>query len=270
MSRKLTLILFLLLALFAACKKDKPLIIENPGNPLLSKLMYGPELATEYTWNNYYLISEEKSKFFYTRHNYNSQNQLISSDYYVNPSIYSSDMSVVQAGMNRAEWVNPDNTAKEMYKTYEYNQNGQLIKCTINRLNTSYQSYSIFEYNSSGQISKETWFAENKAYGNNEFTYNEAGNLILKRHNDISADGSIKLSTTTEYVFDNKKNPYLLFKMQIPGLYTNQNNIIKETYTLFFEVDPSIDKIQILETNYDYNDGGYPVKKNGDIEFIYN
>ncbi len=269
MNHRLTLILLLLPAFFFSCKKDKPLIIEDPGIPLLEKVMYGSELYNVYTWNASYLISEEKSKFFYTRHNYNSHNQLVSSDFYVDPGIYSSDSHLSQASLNRTEWVSPDNTAKEMFRTYEYNQNGQLIKYSINRLNTNYKSYSIFGYNAKGQISKETWYSDGKANGNTIYTYNDAGNLILKTRNDILADESLKLSTTTNYEFDNKKNPYLLFKMQIPGIYTNQNNIIKETYQLWFEVDAFIDKIQITETTYEYNNSGYPVKKDGIVEFTY-
>jgi len=269
MNERLTLILLLFLAFFASCKKDKPILIEDPGIPLLEKVLYGPELSQVYTWNESYLISEEKSKFFYTRHHYNNRNQLVSSDFYVDPGIYSSDSHIAQESMNRTEWVNADNTAREMFKTYEYNQDGQLIKYSINRINTNYKSYSTFEYNAKGQISKETWYSDGKANGNTIYTYNNAGNLILKTKNDILADGTIQLSTTTNYEFDDKKNPYLQFKMQIPGIYTNQNNITKETYTLWFEVDAFIDKIQITETTYDYNNSGYPVKKDGIVEFTY-
>lgn len=263
------LILLLFLAFFASCKKDKTLIIEDPGIPLIEKVTYGPELSYVYTWNESYQISEEKTKYMYTRHNYNGQNQLVSSDFYVDPGIYSSDSHISQASMNRTEWVNPDNTERDMFRTYEYNQNGQLIKYSINRIITNYKSYSSFEYNTKGQISKEIWFSEGKATGNTIYTYNDAGNLILRTRNDILADGSLQLSTTTKYEFDNKKNPYLQFKMQIPGIYTNRNNIIKETYQLWFEVDAFIDKIQITETTYEYNDSGYPVKKNGIVEFTY-
>lgn len=269
MNHRLTLILLLFLAFFTSCKKEKPLIVEDPGFPLLDKVTYGPELSYVYTWNESFLISEERSKYMYTRHNYNDQNQLVSSDFYVDPGIYSSDSHIAQASMNRTEWVNADNTAREMFRTYEYNQNGQLIKYSINRLNTNYKSYSIFEYNAKNQISKETWYSDGKANGNTIYAYNDDGNLILKTRNDILADGTIRLSTTTEYEFDNKKNPYLLFKMQIPGIYTNQNNIIKEIYTLWFEVDSFIDKVQTTETIYEYNDSGYPVKKNGTVEFVY-
>ena len=268
MNHQLTLILLLFLAIFTSCNKNKSLIIQDPGFPYLDTVKFDPELTTVYIWNDNKLI-REKSKHFYTAHNYNPKNQLISSDYYVDPSIYSSDSEVFQAGLKREEWVNPKNTARDMFKTYQYNPMGQLIKISIHRLSTNYESYSTFQYNSNKQISKETWTAENKIYGTNDFLYDDTGNLILKSHFDVSADGSSKLSTTTTYEFDHQKNPYLLIKMPLPGIYTNQNNIVKETYTIYFEVDPSIDKVQISQTSYTYNDKGYPEKKNGNIDFIY-
>jgi hypothetical protein len=66
------------------------------------------------------------------------------------------------------------------------------------------------------------------------------------------------------------KNPYQAFRrLTTPGKYTNPNNIIKETYTIHFEVDSSIQKIQVTNTSYEYNNLGYPVKVNDNTEYIY-
>ena len=54
---------------------------------------------TEFTYNEANLVTEEKSKFFYTKHNYNENNQLISSDSYWDLSMASSNSTVVEAGM---------------------------------------------------------------------------------------------------------------------------------------------------------------------------
>ena len=81
----------------------------------------------------------------------------------------------------------------------------------------------------------------------------------------------MELSTTTEYKYDIMHNPYQAFRRLItPGIYTNQNNIVKETYTIHFEVDASIEKVQITENSYEYNDMGYPIKKNEVTEYLYN
>jgi hypothetical protein len=55
----------------------------------------------------------------------------------------------------------------------------------------------------------------------------------------------------------------------IPGLYTNTNNIIKEVYTLYSDVDGSVENVMVWESSYEYNEMGYPVRKNGELEYIY-
>ena len=86
----------------------------------------------------------------------------------------------------------------------------------------------------------------------------------------MSSAGIAELMTTTEYEYDNMHNPYQSFKRLLtPGIYTNPNNITKETYTIYFDIDPSIEKVQITENSYDYNDMGYPIKVNGDTEYVY-
>jgi hypothetical protein len=86
----------------------------------------------------------------------------------------------------------------------------------------------------------------------------------------VSSSGIEELSTTTEYEYDNMHNPYQSFKRLVtPGIYTNPNNITKETYTLNFDVDPSIEKVQITEYEYEYNRNGYPIKVNGETEYVY-
>ncbi|MGB3922692.1 MAG: hypothetical protein WBL00_02045, partial [Bacteroidales bacterium] len=89
----------------------------------------------------------------------------------------------------------------------------------------------------------------------------------------VSAGGSVELSTTTEYEFDDMHNPYLAFKCLLsPGRYTNPNNITKETYTLHFEVDKVdkwIQKVHVTINTYEYNSKGYPTKVNGEVEYIY-
>jgi len=53
----------------------------------------------------------------------------------------------------------------------------------------------------------------------------------------------------------------------IPGIHTNNNNIVKET--VIFENDDAIDSPQINETTYDYNAAGYPIRKNGFVKYVY-
>jgi hypothetical protein len=86
----------------------------------------------------------------------------------------------------------------------------------------------------------------------------------------VTSAGIPELSTTTQYEFDNNKNSFRSFyKLMIPGINTNSNNIIKETLTIHFIAEQLPDKVQITATSYTYDSRGYPIRKNSTDEFIY-
>ena len=135
--KKTALIITFSLVLFS-CTKEKQLIIENTDIPLISKVLIGGETYMEYSYNEANLVSEEKSKFHYSKHTYNGNNQLTASDFYWDLSIASSNSSVIEAAMNRKEWVNPDNTPKSISHSLEYNSRGQLIRKSYIRPSVEY------------------------------------------------------------------------------------------------------------------------------------
>jgi hypothetical protein len=252
-----------------SCKKDKQLIIENGDIPLISKVLIAGDTYYEYSYNAANLISEEKSKFHYTKHSYNDKNQLVTSDFYYDNAMFSSDSHVLEAAMNRKEWVNPENTAKSLSKTSEYNDKEQVIRITLNRPSVNNSEFSKFTYEND-KISRQTMYWKNEIAGYIDYLYDEKGNLIKQTKYSVPATGIAELTTTTDYEYDNMRNPYLSFKRLLtPGIYTNQNNITKETYTIHIEVDPLTEKVQIKENSYEYNGLEYPVKVNGDAEYVY-
>jgi len=102
-----------------------------------------------------------------------------------------------------------------------------------------------------------------------DYIYDESGNLINETKYRVLSTGITELLTTTEYEYDNMHNPFLAFKrLMSPSKYTNANNIVKEIYTIHFEVDGITGKVQITENSYEYNDEGYPIKKN-EAEYVY-
>jgi len=77
------------------------------------------------------------------------------------------------------------------------------------------------------------------------------------------------LGSSTEFEFDHQKNPFKAFnRILTPGKYTNENNIVKETLTLNVEV-PGVDKVQVTNSSYEYNEFGYPVLKDNMIRYEY-
>lgn len=262
--------IFIVFFSFLTCNNEGN--FEEPqAEGLLKSVLIGGEVYTEYTYNNAGLILEEKSKFHYSKYTYNYQNQLVQSDHYWDESFASSSSYVLEEAMKRTEWVSPENTEKDTYFSFEYNEMGQLEKRTINRINTGYKSDDLFSYNGAGQIIKRTSYHENEISVYDEYYYDSAGNLKKQERFHILENGTLELQTTNEYEFDNKLNPYLPFReLMIPGQNTNPNNIVKETYTLHFEVDEFIDKIQIKEYSYEYNSMGFPVSRSDGFGYVYN
>jgi hypothetical protein len=267
---KKILLLFFFSLIIASCEKDKqPVIVENIDIPLIDKILIGGEPYMEYSYNEANLVTEEKSKFHYTRHFYNERNQLIKSDFYWDISMTSSDSHVIEAAMNRTEWVNPGNTPKSISHTLEYNNKGELVRKNYIRTADNNSDYVEFTYEGD-KIIKATGYYNNSISGYTNYIYDNNGNITRQMKYIVSSSGIAELATTTDYEYDNMPNPFHAFRrLTTPGVFTNPNNITKETYTLNFEVDPSIEKVQVTGYSYEYSDKGYPSKVNGLTEYIY-
>ncbi|OFY62187.1 MAG: hypothetical protein A2V64_00970 [Bacteroidetes bacterium RBG_13_43_22] len=261
--------ILLISSLLVSCEKEKQLNIENEGIDLISQILINGEVHQEYSYNELNLISEEKSKFFYTRHSYNDNNQLTTSEFYLDPAMFSSSSSVIEASMSRTEWVNPTNTTKSLTQEFEYDGENHLTRKKYIRPSVTDTEYSIFTYENDMVVRQSMyWHSQVSTY--TEYFYDPSGNLVKENRYRILEGSAPELITTLEYEFDKMKNPYLAFRRLLtPGKFTNQNNIIKETYTIHFEVDSSIDKVQVRETTYKYNDRGYPIRVGADTEYVY-
>ena len=261
--------MFFFSLLLFSCEKDKQLIVENTDIPLLSKVLTGGVSSMEYSYNEANLVIEEKSKFTYTKHSYSYNNLLTTSDFYIDPAMFSSDSRVVEASMNRKEWVNPDNTAKSLTQTFDYNSDGILTRKTYTRPSVNDSEYSEFIFEND-KISRQKMYWQNELSFYIDYLYDEKGNLIKESRYYEPSTRIAKLWTTTEYEYDNMQNPFQSFKrLMTPSKFTNQNNITKETYTIHFEVDQWTQKVSIITNTYEYNDKGYPIKVNGEAEYVY-
>ena len=255
-------------AILFSCKKDNQLINEKINNPLISKVLINGGSYNEYSYNAANLISEEKNNFRFIKHIYNDKNLLAESDFYFDFSLDSSNIQLIKTSTSPINWVNPQNTEKSLAEVFEYNANGQLVKITFKRPLSSISEFSEFIY-TNDRISRQTMYYDNKISGHIDYLYDGIGNLT-KLTKYVVSTGTEDMMTTTYYEYDNMENPFKSFKMLMdPGINTNQNNIIKETYTISFAVASSIDKVQITETTYDYNNKGYPIKVNGTMTYVY-
>jgi YD repeat-containing protein len=263
MKKVYLLVFVVIMNIFPACEKEDNLFLYSNPTGLIHQVLYNSELAYEYTYNDANQVIEEKSRFTYTRHNY-QDGRLKSSDFYIDPRIYSSDSRMLEAAMNRKDWVSPANTDKNSTRIYFYDDSGTLIKTG------THSNDSRFSYDDHGRIIRQTFYQDDIQSGYIDFFYDASGNISTRLHYGLLASGEAELKTTTEYEFDNKHNPWKAFSsLMLPGQNTNINNIIKETYTIHFEVDPFIDTIQITENSYRYNTLDYPVSKNDFETYVY-
>lgn len=254
-----------------SCGKEPVLRPYFSGNgTFLKEVKIGGEIYYRYTYNDAGFVVEEKSKFHYSKHKYNGSNQLVHSDNYWDERIASSSSYVLDEAMKRTEWVSPENTERDSYTSLYYDRFGQLERSETFRENDSYSSFLTYSYDTKGRINRRIFYSNNNPSSYDEYHYDAAGNVVKTERYNILSKGKNELRTTTEYEFDNKHNPYYCFRgLMIPGRNTNLNNIVKETYTLHFEVDDYIEPVQITEYEYKYNSEGYPVKRNDTFEFIY-
>jgi hypothetical protein len=154
--------------------------------------------------------------------------------------------------------------------SYEYSNNGQLTKTIYSRPQLISSEYSEFSYNAGNRINKQTMYWDNIATGYIDYSYDGKGNMIKETLYNLPLTGAAELITTTQYEFDSKLNPYKsVNKLPIPGVDTNPNNIIKETYTIHLAQGQGADKAQVTQTTYIYNTSGYPIAKNGNTTYVY-
>lgn len=259
-----SIMLILFLNVFVPQEKTEPVNSDNADVSLLYKVFIDSDLCYEYTYNTAKLISEEKSKYRYIKHNYNTKNQLVSTDYYEDLSLLSNNSRVVETAHKRQEWVTPDNTAISNHQSFEYNDKGQVIK------STDHLCYFTYNYDKNDRISRQTCYHQDKISGYIDYSYDNKGNLIKKSGFEVFTSGDSQLTSTYEYKFDNKFNPFRSFKsLMIPGENTNINNVTKEIYTVHFMVDHVVNDKQIKEYSYEYNEKGCPVRVNMNIEYFY-
>ncbi len=268
--RKIALI-FVFVLPFISCEKSEPLlIIENTDISLISKVLIGGEIYQEYIYNDANLLNEEKSKFHYAKHTYNDRNELIATDSYWDMRIASSFSPTVEDAENREEWVNPDNTPIYVSHAYKYNEKDQLVSKTYIRHQQGTPGTTDFHLEDGRVVRWSSSDSDGKVTHYGDYTYDTSSNLILEEKYCYTPEGIAELQTTTEYEYDNMHNPFQAFKRFItPGINTNQNNIVKETYTIHFEVDEFPEKVRITENSYEYNADGYPVMVNGETEYVY-
>ena len=264
----------LFVAILLSCKKeDLTQSIESPAAhyiPSLSKVLIDNQSSSEFLYNDSNMIWQEKGRLDLTIHHYNSNGQLVKSEYYGNDDALSSDISVSQTAMTQAAWVTAASGKEIGIVTYEYDQNGQLTKSTTTHPSFTCTEYSLFTYDANGRISRQSMYWDEVATGYIEYTYDTKGNLAGETLYSTPLTGDAVAINSIKYNFDGAPNPYRMNnKLAIPGINSNINNIVKETYTIYRPAALGSDNVTVTDNTYTYNTLGYPVSENGNMTYVY-
>lgn len=252
------LLLFLFIGFLAAsCQNDDTL--PHVGEKLTSVYFDGIKFY-EYDFHSDGLIAAEKSKFYYHKYDYSKNSRTVSKEVYFDSRLASSNSSVLQGAIDRAEWVNPQNTELTGTLIFEYNTDKKLVK------STELIGYSEYEYDNNDRIKTRKMYNEGKLSGIREYEYDLTGNVLRDDHYHVSEDGSKILSTTTEYEYDNMKNPFFNLKPdKFPVENTNPNNITRKKYTVYNYPEGSSE----IQYTYTYNSRGLPVERSDGLSYVY-
>jgi len=257
-----------------SCKKED-CSVEDNNKGLISRVGKSGVTTVEYTYLCSGLLSEVKTRYSYSKYTYNSSDFLEKRESYEDPNQYNPNggyggYGPYGYGYGSVEWTNPKDMKLSATELFKYHVNNQLESYIFKY---AYDTITLkFEYNDRGLISKQALYLEDSKTENyTDNFYDESGNLTKASNYLILSDGTTILQSTREYEFDAMHNPFLVFKQMIlPGTFNNQNNIVKETQTIYGENPAGADSVKVTNHVYEYNELGYPIKMDNDITFEYN
>jgi len=226
-------------------------------NTRIRNIKSGNIQQKQYGYNENCQVSELVEAFQYSKYTYDPSNRIIKSEYAFSLNPASCYMPQGIQGENVSD---PRKAKISSYSVFEYNMDGKLNKKSNYYFGNAITLTSVntFVYKDSKIIRLNIENPDNVVTQYYLYTYDESGNLVHEEYyftND-GIDGTIVSST--DYVFDNWKNPFFtLASSGEPGINTNPNNITKETITYYYSGSayPHTRDYQI-----EYNTAGYPVK----------
>jgi hypothetical protein len=254
--KRYTLLIIVVFLCFTTCKKEDKDENLCYSSTLISQVNSGDLAVHGLTYNSNCLIYESTQPFKYKRFSYDARNILIKVEvaYSFNP------FSCVMIPGQTLE-SDPRKAAVSEYSEFEYDNALRLIKKSdyfINSGNPKLIYFQTFDYENDKIVKLSTFNPQGLLTEYHDYSYDESGNIT--RDDLYSNNAAIRLINTKIYEFDNKNNPYRVFACEgNPGIYTNKNNIIKETSVSYNGTEESRNTILNV---YEYNSLDYPVRIN--------
>jgi len=266
---KLFGLIIISLIIHMSCSKEQKISDLKLDNYSIKSIISNGKTSTKYIYNSIGKIAESHGFYFFNRYIYDDNGILIKKE--GTAPILSSILH------ERRELMTSQNSTISNYSVFEYNQDGK-----VEKIKNYYKKNGKFDYTSMISLDYEgnnivKWNlhdADNIITQFYLYEYDNNENVIKSKYYSYLFNTGLepKLIRETSFKYDDKNNPFVIYKdLGRPGLYTNTNNII-ESNSILYEDMPGIDKYSTSSTNYEYNSKGLPVKvssENSEHEYKY-
>ena len=257
-----------------SCTKEEFDGVQNIEIYAIRSVANDSKTTKMFIYNSIGKIAEEEGLYFYSRYLYDNDGHLIKLESAMDPSMLSSSSSLY---IEKTELMTSQNCTFTGHRIFKYDKDEKLIE-----IKNYFKKEGDFVYTSMISLEYDgdlivRWNLHNEEGTITKFytyEYDNNGNVERGKHYSyLFIEGSEpRIISETSYKYDNKKNPFTIFKaLGNPGLYTNTNNVI-ETNSILHEDTPGIDKYSTSKTTYEYNQENYPVKvisENSEYEYRY-
>lgn len=263
---KLIGFLIIVLTIITSCSND-PIMVDDSYS--IKSVVSNGKVIEKYIYNDNNKIVEDQSFYFCNKYIYDNNGQLIKQEIAIDLDIASSTIHI------KSELMTSQNSTFTANRIFEYNTEGKLLtqKYYVKKNDQfEYTSMVSLEYVGDRIVKWNLHNNQNTITQYYTYEYDGKGNILKeKQYSYLFALGTEpKLIRETSFKYDDKNNPFKIYKnLGYPGIYTNTNNIIESNSDLYEDV-PGIAKFTTSKTTYEYNKIGYPIKVNNDEEYKYN
>lgn len=239
-----------LLIVAASCEQDELSEIQFADGLRIKSETSSGRVISNYKYNQQGNIAEWESTFFYHKYLYDDEGLLILSETAIDSQSFSATY------VEKTTLMTSENATIGSYQTFNYGPDGKLaeIKNYV-RKDGSFvlTSTNSFEYEGKHIVRKNLRNEEGIITQFYTYEYDSRDNVKLEKYYSLVATEEPELISELSFRYDEKHNPFSVFKaLGIPGLFSNANNIVEANIT------------------YAYNQYGYPIKVlSGNSEFDY-
>ncbi len=255
------------LLLFNSCEKDNNLIYEDYQSSILIRQIKASEDDMQIiTYYNTSSVFEHLQRFSYRKFLYNGQNELMKIEIAMTLNALS---CAIIPGTAFEDGDDPRKAKIGQYIEFEYSNEGILKSKNSYFMNDDtpqLMQYEEFEYSQNEVVKINVLNPRDQLTHYYTYLYDQIGNVLEEEHYYMQNGDVAKLQTRILYEYDDKSNPHKVFEHEgTPGINTNTNNITRQTSINYYGEE---EQSYTIENVYEYNDLGYPVKKNH-LEYIY-